>query len=526
MKVVDTRQPTFEDLELLVEVSQLLAFTDLDSVLQRVIELGARAVKAHKASFFLQDGQEVDWDHLFTSRNLQGDDVVKVVGRVMATGFAGWVVRHRRGDIIYDTEQDERWITFEDDTLPVRSVLCVPFLAQEEVIAVLTLVHPEPNHFTPYHLRLMTIVANQAAIAIQNAQLINRLHAQRRQLEAILQSMSDALLVLTPQGAIQLANAAALPLLGATEAAQVTGQRITDFIERDRLFVPVAEIVDAALAQNEQWNFEARSDLRNRDFQVTMSVWRDPLRGMMGYVIVMHDVTTLHDLGRFKDEMLRLASHDLRSPLALIAGYADMITMDLEDAASPIHDYVNIIKSSTDRMGGLIEDLLRVERIRSSPLELQEQTDLEALVKVAMVNMRPSATARNQRFSGELNLKGIPRVVIDPVLIRQAMENLIGNAIKYTPDGGAITVYASYNEHSFEFIVQDSGVGIAEEHLAYIFEPFYRVQATAAQKGSGLGLSLVKNVVERHHGQVWVESTPGVGSRFGIRLPLQTCKPE
>jgi signal transduction histidine kinase len=171
-------------------------------------------------------------------------------------------------------------------------------------------------------------------------------------------------------------------------------------------------------------------------------------------------------------------------------------------------------------MGTLIDDLLRVERIRTSPLELHEQVDIEALVKIVLVNTRYSAQTKNHKMASELDLPKSPRLNADPVLIRQAMENLINNAIKYSDKGGKITVRAYVEGPKFHFSVADTGIGIASEHLPFVFEPFFRVNASAPEKGSGLGLSLVKTVIERHHGEVWVKSQSGKGSQFGFWLPL------
>ncbi len=507
-------------MELLVEVSRLLNEVDLDAVLQEVIGLASRAVGATRASLFLHTNHQVDWEHIFTARNLSAEESVKVVTRVLDEGFAGWVYRHKRGDIIRDTLHDDRWIIFPDDTLPVRSVLCVPFIEGETVLAVVTLVHPEPEHFTAHHLHLMTIISNQATIAIRNARLFNDVNSQRRQLQMVLQAMGDALLVLDAGGFILQANPVALRVLNAVHEDDVRGQYLADFVAQDNVFEPVIEIIEAGLGNNRHWKFETRSERRQIDYDVTMAVWADPLHSTSGYVIVMHDVTTLRDLHRFKDEMLRLATHDLRSPLALIAGYADIIGMDVPAKDSPVHDYLNIIKKSVERMGTLVDDLLRVERIRSSPLELHEQTDVEALVKVAVINSRPSATAKKQELTPDLRLGHQPRLVADPVLLRQAMENLIQNAIKYTPPGGKIQVSAWLENSQFHFSVQDNGIGISKEHLPYVFEAFYRVNNDSSEKGSGLGLSLVKNVITRHQGEVWVKSRPGKGSRFGFWLPL------
>lgn len=512
--------PSFEDLELLAEVSGLLTLVDLDSVMQSVIDLVARACQASHTSLFLHEQRSVDWEHIITMRDLPPDKSVTVVTEVLAHGFAGWVFTHKQGDIINDTETDERWLVFDDDPIETRSAMCVPFIHDQEVVAVITLSHEEPHHFRQYHLRLVTIIANQATSAIRNAQLFKNLNEQRRRLRTVLQSISDVMIVLDQDGIIEMVNEAAVHLLDVQRADEAVGQLLRSFASVDDVLSPILEITGAELTENRRWVFETRSERQQIDYRVTMDVWEDDEQRRSGFVVVMHNITELHDLARFKDEMLRVASHDLRSPLALIAGYTDMIGMDTPQEVAGIHEYVQIIKQTVERMSGLVDDLLRIERIRSSPLELHEQTDMAALVKVVLVNLRPSAVANHITFESEVALDGIPRIVADPVLLRQAMENLISNAIKYTPEQGTVTVRASYQDQQFMFSVQDTGIGIAEEHLPYLFESFYRVtDRRNKQKGSGLGLSLVKNVVARHGGEVWVQSEIDVGSVFGFWLP-------
>jgi two-component system NtrC family sensor kinase len=518
----EQQHPTFEDLEILAEVSQLLTLVDLNHVMERVIALVSRATGAQRISLFLLEEEQVDWNHIITMRNLPPDQSVKVVSKVLDTGFAGWVYRNRRGDIINDTALDDRWLVFPDDPIQTRSAMCVPFIHHDRMMAMITLIHEEPHHFKPYHLRLIEIITNQAVIAIRNAQLVNHLWEQRRQLRAVLQSISDVLLVLDQRGKLVMVNDAALPLMGVATQEEVTDHLLSEFLMVDRVFEPVLSIIEAGLTDQQEWSFELHSERRQKDFQARMSIWGDSEQGQLGYVVVMHDVTTLHDLARFKDEMLRVASHDLRSPLALISGYADMVEMDTPEPESPVHEYVDIIKKSVERMGNLVDDLLRVERIRSSPLELHEQTDIAALVKVVLVNTKPSAKAKHQNFESQIELDGVPRIVADQVLIRQSMENLINNAIKYTPEHGTITIHAYYTEDKFHFAVEDNGIGIPPEHQPYVFESFYRVDSIKTrEKGSGLGLSLVKNVIARHGGQVWLRSEDHKGSIFGFWLPFQ-----
>lgn len=510
-------QPTFEDFELLVRVSQLLTVINLDDVLREVITLMRDAVGAARASFFLQDQQYINWSRLLVIRDLTPDETFQVVNRVLNEGLAGWVVRNNTGAIVLDTRKDERWYNFPGDTRPVRSALCVPFIHDHEVLAVLTLEHPEPNHFTDYHLRMMTIVANQATVAIYNAQLFDRLQAKQQQLETVLYAIPEALFVLDADERVVMVNPAAAELLDTPDVQTPIGHPLGAFDGRSQFITGLLEALRKGGAAAR--SFSLRSDAHERDYEVTVSAWRDAKQN--GQVVLAHDVTQLRDLTRFKDEMLRMASHDLRSPIAVIVGYADMIELDIPDG-SPLVDFVRAVRLSAERVYNMLEGLLRVERIKNSPLELQQNIHLAALVKMALEGLRPAADSKQQMLVSSLALDDAPPIFADPLLIRQAMENLVSNAIKYTPAGGHITVHAAIQDGYFEFVVQDTGPGIPQSHLPNLYKPFYRVKSaeTAAQPGAGVGLSLVKSVIERHRGEVWVESEVGVGSSFGFRLPL------
>jgi two-component system phosphate regulon sensor histidine kinase PhoR len=528
--------PSIEDLDLLAETSQLLTMLDRDRLLERVIQLTVKALGAEKASLLLHPDHTDEWNQVFIkhtngARQVQRYDQeqsLHFARRVLDRGLAGWVVRNRQGAIVEDTQQDERWHVFPDSKSGARSALCVPFLYNDKVLGVLTLLHSEPYHFNETHLRLMTIIANQASVAVRNAHLFNTMHRQQRQLEAILHAMPDLLLVLDEEGRLLIANDAAAHLLD-PDATQdsVVGRELKEFLHHDSVLNMIYEIVDSPLKSGQSISFETRSEQQRRDYLVTISVWENSEERVTypapaGYVIVMRDITTLRDLNRFKDEMLQMASHDLRSPLALIVGYCSLITLEAPEG-SVIHEYLDVIQRSTERMKALLDDLLRVEQIRNSPLELHEQVDVLDLVNRVLNNMRPLVDSKHQHLDARLALDNLPGVVVNPMLVREAMENLISNAVKYTPSGGHITVRSYVQTGQLHFIVEDNGVGIPRQALGRVFESFYRVrqEETGHEEGRGLGLSLVKTIIERHNGEVWVESEVGVGSRFGFWVPIE-----
>lgn len=514
-------QPTLEHLKLLGEVSQLLTSLDLKTVLQQVIDLMSDAVGATKASLFLHREQDIDWDHIFLTRDLDHDQSVVVVNTVLEAGLAGWVVRHRQGAIVQDTQTDERWHFFADEADPPRSALCVPFLHEDQVMAVLTLIHPEPDHFHEGHLDLLTIVANQAAVAIRTTQLFNQTQTQQRQLEVILRALPEVLLVVNDQGTILQANDEALRVFGKQVALAheaLVGHSLDEFPTADHpgdLLAPAQRIISQPPPESALRPYDARDNEHGRDYQIVMTTWANPAQQTDGYIIIMHDVTSLRDLHRFKDEMLHVVSHDLRNPVALISTARDMLETDLppSDDDSSVPQYLDIIRQATERMESLLDDLLTAETSTQFPID-----PLGAIVRV-VDQLRPLADHKHQNLTVDAALDATVEIVGDPMLIEQAMENYVSNAIKYTQQRGHIIVRAYVADQRLQFVVEDTGTGVAKEHLPHLFEPYYRPPGTVEQ-GYGIGLSLVKTIVERHQGQVWVKSEENVGSQFGFWLPL------
>jgi signal transduction histidine kinase len=191
----------------------------------------------------------------------------------------------------------------------------------------------------------------------------------------------------------------------------------------------------------------------------------------------------------------------------------DMPTLNAESA---IPQYMSIIRQATDRMQGLLDDLLRAETSNQRPVEPVE------LMNMVMTNMLPLAKKKGHVLNAHVEVDDSLEIITDPMLVREAMENYVSNAIKYTPDGGHIDVRLFMQDGRLHYIVEDDGIGISAEHLPHLFEPYYRVERPETEdiEGYGVGLNLVKTIIERHKGEVWVESTMSVGSRFGFWLPL------
>ncbi len=217
-----------------------------------------------------------------------------------------------------------------------------------------------------------------------------------------------------------------------------------------------------------------------------------------------------------------MASHDLRNPLNNVLGYIELVSLSLNPAARTpeVEEYLVSLRRSAKTMQSLIDDLLTLERVESERESEWQVIDLAGLVYEVVEAERPGAALRQVALGFERAIDAAP-VFGSVTQLRQAIANLIGNAVKYTPDEGRVDVRFAQGGQRLHFSVRDTGYGISPERQARLFERFYRAREPGTDHipGTGLGLSLVKTVIERHGGQVWFESEVGAGSTFGFWLP-------
>ena len=261
-----------------------------------------------------------------------------------------------------------------------------------------------------------------------------------------------------------------------------------------------------------------------RSFRVTLSAIVGANDEITGAVSVLHDMTREREIAKMKSEFVSNVSHELKTPLSSIKAYVEMLTDGEAEDPATRKEFYEIIASETDRLHRLIENILNISQIESGVIKVvREPMSLTGVVKQAVEVARPQAMLKHLSLDADLPPMYY-QVEADHDMIYQAVLNLISNAVKYTPDNGAIKVNLSVDERRNVAIceVADTGVGIPEEALPNIFEKFYRVQKNnCVAKGTGLGLTLVKHIVESvHHGQVLVQSEEGKGSRFSFELPL------
>ena len=240
-----------------------------------------------------------------------------------------------------------------------------------------------------------------------------------------------------------------------------------------------------------------------------------------GAILLVGDVSTLRRLERMRSDFVANVSHELRTPLAAIAGAAETLADGALSDPEAGPRFVATIARHADRLTALVDDLLTLSRLESTPESIERvPVDFAHVVRQACDAV--AARARDAGLSLDVDAEGPVRVLGDPEALRRLVDNLVVNAVTYTPAGGAVRVGLAADEGRAVLTVADTGIGIGPEHLARIFERFYRVDKARSRGkgGTGLGLSIVKHAVNLHGGEIAVESRPGAGSTFTVSIPL------
>jgi len=348
---------------------------------------------------------------------------------------------------------------------------------------------------------------------------------EKRQVEVILHSISDAVIVTNPFDELVLANAAAERLLGFSlcEASRKNIERVLG--EEDLVQLVRDTRVGRRTEKRKTVERVMQADGQPRTFRVTFGcAATGDEREAGGVVAVFQDVTKEKEIAQMKSDFVSHVSHELRSPLAGIKGYIEMLLDGDADDPKTQREFHQIIAAETDRLGRLIDNILNISRIESGVVKVvKEPQDLTSVVKEVLEVAGPQASAKGIRLVEQL-APVFAQVPIDRDMMSQAVTNLVSNAIKYTAQGGTVCVSASVDEGRGVAVceVRDTGAGIPAEDLPRIFDKFYRVKANSKMaKGTGLGLNLVKQIVEVvHEGRLEVSSKVGEGSVFRFELPI------
>lgn len=357
----------------------------------------------------------------------------------------------------------------------------------------------------------------KAELALKKA--LHNAEAERNKIDAILKSIGDGLIVTDQQNQIILFNQTAKALLQIDDSQEQILD-IGETVEGNLLASKVQEILngDKEGASIDLESYDS-SQQHTRTIQARFSPIYDNNQPS-SVITTLQDVTRIREMERLKSEFISTAAHELRTPLTAIMGFAELLLLNDNLPAKSQHEYLNIITEKSEALATIVDELLDLSRIEAGriiTLDRQQHT-LDTVVQ-PFINQYRDSCPTHQIVTDFNDLE--TNLYIDKNKLTQAIENILSNAIKYSPKGGTITIKTHKTATNFIITVSDQGIGMTAAQLERIFDKFYRVDSSnTAVGGLGIGLSIVKNIIESHHGTIQVNSELGVGSSVDITLPL------
>lgn len=419
----------------------------------------------------------------------------------------------------------------------LRQAFALPLTIADEPRGVLIVYRTQQGTATPDDIQVLQSFADQAAIAVHNAQLYQSIDHERRRLAAILHNSADGVLILDPALNILMFNRQ-LERMTAWDAEAAIGQPLDAVIRWKRLD---GGDLTAALAAGWPQRRPAPTLERTGAPEESVYVEGDLLRGdgltlsvgiryaplftaageLANIIANVRDITNFRQAQEMQSVFISTVSHELKTPVALIKGHAATLRRDdVEWDDRIVREYSGVIEEEADRLTELIENLLTASRIQAERTVRLNLADvkLDELAARCVERFTTQTTRHTFRLAFPA---GLPPVNGDEARLRQVIDNLISNAIKYSPAGGEIEIGGYADDHTTSLYVHDHGIGMSATDQAHLFERFFRADSALSRKtqGTGLGLYLSKAIIDAHGGTIRVSSVPGKGATFTLSLP-------
>jgi two-component system phosphate regulon sensor histidine kinase PhoR len=492
------------ELDTLVEIGKrVTGQLDLQQVLTRVVEAAVTLTHAEEGTLLLVDHPTGE---LYLYASTGTDRIDQTLRLPVSDSLAGQVIQTQRPLVI--TGEDLRKIKTQ---YFFRDLAYVPLVVKNESIGVLGVTNRESSKavFEPHMLQFLSLLADFAAIAIENARLYAASEKERETLNTVLRGTEDAIIVTDQYNRVLFCNPAACRAFD-VQFPQSRGHALARVIDHQEV--------------TELFSQEPGSGGRSRRREIELAEGKRVLNAQLsivkgvGRVAVMQDITHLKELDRIKSDFVTTVSHDLRSPLTSILGYIELIRR-----SGPLNEvqqqFVTRITSSVKSITVLIEELLELGKIEAGFDQEREPMLLQPVIRQVVDSLRQLSEAKRQKLDVRVP-ENLPMVLGNPLRLRQLLNNLIENAIKYTPENGQIRVLLHADNSFLVLRIMDNGIGIPPQDQPFIFDKFFRTdEAIDHFPGTGLGLSIVKGIVDAHNGRIWVESQMGSGTTFTVMLP-------
>lgn len=528
-----------EQSTLLETSTAVVSSLDLRTVLDRILEQVSRLLDVRMSAIIALD-EKAGVFRIRASRGLSSQFAEQLTIQPTEPSSVTMRALHSREPIqVSDTETDPSYTPQRPRARAegYRAILAVPLNTQYAPPTALLVFHPKPHEFPHNEIQLLSNFANQATMAIENAVLYERsdmrLQEQTRRLEALIQSMQDGLILSNLSGSVvytnrrvgELAEMTPEELAGAP--VETVLSRIVDKATQTEGIRPA---VKKLLERTSSRWVELSLLVLGRTVHVRLDTFdvTDVSNIPIGRGLILHDITADHELDRMKSSLVSTVSHELRTPLAAIKGYVStLLAEDVEWDTESQREFLTIISDESDRLTGLVNNLLDLSRIEAGSLSLsREKCDLEDTIRRAagQAQLQPG-----NRFEVRIEA-GLPALFADCPRLETVIRNLIENSVKYAGEQAAILVEVNRQGDQIVFRVSDDGPGIPEDESQRIFDSFYQVNASLARisSGAGLGLAICQGLVRAHGGEIWVEKQ-NRGARLAFSIPLSpkagTIKP-
>lgn len=446
-----------------------------------------------------------------------------LIGRTIKSGRA-WSTR----DILKDRTMLKELPNWQNiiKKQDYHGLLCVPLISGKTIVGGLCAYFKKPHEFTDFEMRLMTVTANQAATAITNAKIFNELLTERNKSVAIIDSLSDGLIMYDLENKIIEFNPRSEELFWISRK-EIINQDYLSLPTKNQQFNNIIMISSLAIK-----DFESKELLIEKPqrlfFKITQMPVRDANDKKLGKMLVVHDITAEKETEELKSKFVSVVSHQLRTPLTRIKWVlAAFLAGELGEITSKQLESLEKIDEENEQMIGIIRDLLDVSRIEEGRFGYKFQLiDIFKITEQTASKFLPLAQKRNLHIIIDKPIEILPQVSSDEEKLVLAIENIIDNAVKYTSPGGKIHVSFHRGAKNLLINIKDTGIGIPRDQQKFIFTKFFRARnAILLQtEGSGLGLWIANEIIKRHNGRIDFDSEENKGSTFLIQLPLDQSR--
>lgn len=519
--------------------------SEMEETLKRMVVRVAMITQASKCLFLIHDPKTGE---LFADPPAHGfeDDQIKGFRIPVEGTVAGECFRDGTTQIIYDVDSDDRASKENLASLGVKNGMCVPLIVERRdeetgkvlersTIGVMYVFNKRfGGVFVNEDIQLMNRMARNTAAIINMTEAFRGVQRERDEVIETIESLSMGLIMVGKSGRIAQMNNSALRVFG-LKRDEIGGGKTYETVIKDEKSV---DLIRRAMADEIDLGEEIAlpdpeaPEGSPRVFQLQSAQVRTEGGDSIGTAIILNDITQIKNVDKMKTAFVSTVSHELRTPLTSIKGFVSTLVQDTEGYydADTRHEFYTIIDDQCDRLKRLIDDLLNVSRIEAgNALEINVgDVNLRQIVETAM-RIQESSTSKKENHTLSFEMAPeIPDIIQgDGDKVEQILANLVSNALKYSPAGGNVMVSAKMMApDTVEFAVSDQGMGIPPEHLSKMGERFHRVdnRDTRTIGGTGIGLFLVKHLVEIHGGKMWIDSEVGKGSTFHFSLP--TTQPD